>query len=226
MRYYGNQEERFFVVARLKDTSKIKYLVSGEKKTLKQIYSANKKRRGKSKYLLSVDVQLYDDKEEILPARIVYVRNRNNRKQWIGLISTDLSLSEEEIIQLYGKRWDIEVFFKMCKSHLNLGSEFQGLSYDCITAHTTIVMTRYIILAFEKRQNEDERSFGELFFLCCAEIADIQLSDALELIFGSLKEVLEECLFLSKLQISQIIDVFIAKLPSHFASIFQKKKLV
>lgn len=60
-------------------------------------------------------------------------------------ISTDMNLTEEEIIELYGKRWTIEVFFKICKSYLNLGSEFRRLSYDAITAHTVVVMVRYMI---------------------------------------------------------------------------------
>lgn len=79
---------------------------------------ANKKRRGRSKYLLSVNVKLpcqpekekgvKEQPEEILiPVKLVYVRNRNKRNEYLLLLSTDLSLSEEEIIQLYGKRWKI-----------------------------------------------------------------------------------------------------------------------
>jgi len=210
----------FDVVGRLKDTSKIKYLANGEKKTLKQLYSTNKKRRGRSKYLLSVKVLLYNDKNETQPARIVFVRDRNNRKKWIAFASTDMTLTEEEIIQLYGKRWDIEVFFKICKSYLCLASEFQGLSYDSITAHTAVVMTRFIILATEKRQNEDPRSLGELFHLCYDEMADISFSEALALILNMLREVLTDCLFLSDNQIDEIIERFISKLSVQFKSFF------
>lgn len=39
----------------------------------------------------------------------------NKRNEYLCLISTEVSLSEEEIIRIYGKRWDIEVFFKVCK---------------------------------------------------------------------------------------------------------------
>jgi len=66
------------------------------------------------------------------------------------VLSTDTSLKDEEIIRIYGKRWDIEVFFKMTKSHLNLAKEFQGRSYDSMVAHTTIVFCRYIMLAIER----------------------------------------------------------------------------
>lgn len=204
------------VVARLKKSSKIKYMIGIEKNTLSQIYSSLKKRRGKSKYLLSVPVKIYNKENETIDARIVYVRDRHNKKNWIALISTDMNLSEEEIIQLYGKRWDIEVFFKICKSYLNLGAEFQGLSYDAITAHTAVVLTRYMILSLEKRKNEDPRALGELFFLCYDEVADIKFAEALELILSLLQNVLEEALFLTNNQISQLIDAFISKLPEHF----------
>ena len=53
---------------------------------------------------------------------------------------------EEEIILISGKCWQIEVFFKICKSMLNLIGECHGLSYDALTAHVTIVFTRYICL--------------------------------------------------------------------------------
>ena len=84
------------------------------------IYRSQKKRRGRSVYLLSVEAEAVKDGER-LPVRLVYVRNKNKRSDYLVLVSTDLTLSEEEIIQTYGKRWNIEVFFKMCKSYLKLG---------------------------------------------------------------------------------------------------------
>ncbi len=41
-----------------------------------------------------------------LYARIVLVRSEKQKSQWLALLSTDLTLSEEEIVTLYGKRWD------------------------------------------------------------------------------------------------------------------------
>jgi hypothetical protein len=155
----------YFCVAMLKKNT-TKYLYNSESLTLSQIYKSVKKRPGKSKYLASVTVTIIHAKtNKTASAKIVYVRDKNNRKKWCALISTDVSLSEEEIIQLYGKRWDIKVFFKMCKSYLKLAKEFEGRSYDMMTAHTTIVFIRYICLAWRRRESEDPRCFGELFFL-------------------------------------------------------------
>ena len=210
----------FHSVGMLKNTTKIKYLFGGEKKTLREIYAANRKRPGKARYLLSVVVQIYNDKGETKPFRLVFVRDRKNRKKWLALGSTDINLSEEAIIQLYGKRWDIEVFFKMCKSYLNLAKEFQGVSYDLITAHTAIVMTRYIILAADKRHNQDHRTITEMFHSCYDEMADVSFSRALTLVLETLHAALHECITLSEKEICAIIDAFIAGLSANFSELF------
>ena len=77
---------------------------------------------------------------EIIPAKVVYVRNRHKRKEYLCLISTDGDLDEDEIIRIYGKRWDIKVFFKVCKSYLNLSKECRSMSYDAMTAHTAVFL--------------------------------------------------------------------------------------
>ena len=102
--------------------------------------------------------------------------------------------------------------------YLKLGAEFQCLSFDAITAHTAVVLTRYMILAVEKRENEDYRTFGELFFYHFDEMADKKFAEVLELIFSMLREVLQESLFLSEEQLTSIINAFFDKLPSNLYS--------
>ena len=134
-------------IAMIKKSSRIRYEYNGKQLSIKKIYGINKKRRGRSKYLLSVDVMV--GKEEKIPARIVCVRNKKNKKDWISFICTNMELSPEEIIRIYGKRWQIEVFFKTCKSYLNLIGECNSLSYDALTAHVAIVFARYLMIALE-----------------------------------------------------------------------------
>ena len=162
----------FNVIAMTKKSTRIHYVFQGKRQSVMDIYKSCKKRRGRSKYLLSVEITVEKDGESI-PAKLVYVRNRNKKNDWLVLISTDTTLSEDEIIRLYGKRWDIEVFFKVCKSYLKLGKECRSLSYDAMTAHVAVVFTRYMMLSLERRQNEDHRSLGELFLLTCDELTDI-----------------------------------------------------
>jgi len=203
------------VIAMLKDTPKIYYTFNGEKKSLREIYRTVRKRRGRSKYLASVMVELHDKEGNLVPGKIVFVRDRRNRSKWLALITTDIDLPETEIIRIYGKRWDIEVFFKMCKSYLKLAKEFQGRSYDMMVAHTTIVFSRYIMLAVENRNNTDLRTIGALFYYCCDELEDIKFLEALQLIIEALKTALQEKLFLTKETINEFLDYFVSSLPDY-----------
>lgn len=78
-----------------------------------------------------------DDDGNPVAAKIVFVRDRS-KKSWLALLSTDTALADEEIIKLYGRRWDIEVFFKMNKSFLKLPKECESRSFDALVAHTTV----------------------------------------------------------------------------------------
>ena len=201
------------VIAMIKKSSRIKYTYNGEQLNIKEIYARNKKRRGRSKYLLSVEVMV--GKENPIPAKIVCVRNKLNRKDWLAFICTDASLSEEEIIRIYGKRWQIEVFFKTCKSMLNLIGECHSLSYDALTAHVAIVFTRYMLLAIEQRQNEDQRTLGELFFFLVDEMADITFCRSLSILMEALMASLQEILKLSDQQLVAFTADFEARLPEY-----------
>ena len=201
------------VIAMIKKSSRIKYAYDGEQLNIKEIYAKNKKRRGRSRYLLSVDIMV--GKENPIPAKIVCVRNKANRKDWLAFICTDMNLSEEEIIRIYGKRWQIEVFFKTCKSMLNLIGECHSLSYDALTAHVAIVFTRYMLLAMEQRQNEDQRTLGELFFFLVDEMADITFSRSLSILMDALMASLQEILKLSDEQLAAFTADFEARLPEY-----------
>ncbi|WP_099192871.1 IS4 family transposase [Tepidibacter mesophilus] len=202
-------------IAMVKAMPKVFYTYEGKKYNLKSLYSTIKKKRGKAKIKASVIVQIGEDEQAApIMAKIVFVKDRNKSRNWIALISTDITLTDEEIIRIYGKRWDIEVFFKMNKSFLKLAKEFQCRSYDAMIAHTTIVFTRYIMLAMESRNNTDLRTVGGLFYHCCDELEDIKFLEAIQVILDLLKCALSEKLTLTKTQINDFLDYFISTLPS------------
>ena len=115
-----------------------------------------------------------------IPVKIVCVRNRNKKSECLYLLSTDCTLADSEIVRIYGNRWSIEVFFKTAKSLLKLGTEFQSRSYDAMVSHTTIVFTRYIILEWIRRNRNDQKTYGELFYMFCDDIQDMDLTIALQ----------------------------------------------
>lgn len=119
-------------------------------------------------------------KKHGIPVKLVFVRNRNKRNEYIIILSTDCSLSESEIVRRYGYRWSIECCYKVCKSLLKLGKEFQPVNYDTTVSSTALVFTRFIILEWMRRKENDQKTVCELFFVCCDDIRDIELTDALE----------------------------------------------
>ena len=115
-----------------------------------------------------------------IPVKIVFVRNRNKKSECLYILSTDASLEDAEIVRIYGNRWSIECFFKSSKSFLKLGTEFQSHNYGAMVSHTTIVFTRYIILEWIRRNQNDQKTYGELFFMFCEDIQDMDLTNALQ----------------------------------------------
>ena len=201
------------VIGMVKKTPKMFFRYKGEDMSLITIYNRNKKRRGRSRYLLSVLVDVVKD-GKVIPAKVVYVRNRNKRKEYLCLISTDTTLDENEIIRIYGKRWDIEVFFKVCKSYLNLSRECNSLSYDAMTAHTAVVFTRYMMLSLESREGNDNRSLGELFLYFSDEMSDITWIQAFRMLLQMFRTILNNNTELSDDKIDELVDTFMNTLPA------------
>lgn len=90
----------------VKNTPKVHYQYGTQRLDLMKIDKRLKKRRGKAKIKASVLVALTDG----TPARLVFTRD-SRKTGWLALLSTDTSLDDDKIVQIYGKRWDIEVFF-------------------------------------------------------------------------------------------------------------------
>ena len=77
----------------VKAMPKVYYNYDGKKLNLKSLYASLKKKRGKAKILSSVIVGIgHDDDGNEIPAKIVFVRDRNGSRNWLALISTDVSL--------------------------------------------------------------------------------------------------------------------------------------
>ena len=162
------------VIGMVKKSPNIHYTFQGQALDVKAIYRRMKKRRGRAKILASANVTL----KGTITAKLVFVRDKH-KKDWLALLSTDTNLADDDIVRIYGKRWDIEVFFKMAKQHLKLAKEIQCRDFDALIAHTTIVFMRYMFLAYQCRMETDHRTFGDLFYACCEEVEDISFLQGL-----------------------------------------------
>lgn len=202
-------------ICMLKD-SKTRYTFQGDGMTLKELYNWVRKRPGRAKVLASVEVTIgEDDDGNPVAAKIVFVRDRS-KKSWLAILSTDTALADEEIIKLYGRRWDIEVFFKMSKSFLKLAKECESRSFDALVAHTTVVLCRYIMLELARRTNSDPRTLGNLFHATCDELRQTSFVEALALLLKLLEQSLNKVAGFTKELMLQLVEQFVAELPLPF----------
>jgi len=205
-------EEKVQVICMLK-AMKTTYDYQGVQVTLNELYKSLRKRSGQAKILASCVVTLGRAADGgAIMAKIVFVRNRSSRN-WLALLSTDIRLADEEIIKLYKRRWDIEVFFKMTKSFLNLAKEYQSRSYDALVAHTTIVFSRYVMLAVSQRTNKDPRTLGRLFHAGCDELRQVSFAEALTMLLGLFQQMLKEIPASIAGRIQAQLDSFVAGIP-------------
>lgn len=204
-------DKGLFVIGMVKQL-KQRYLYKGQRLTLKELYREAKPSIGKKDILGSIHVTL----DNGVPVKILFIRNRNKRSEWLAILSTDTALKNEEIIRIYGMRWEIEVFFKCNKSLLNLEKEYQGRSYDMLISHTTIVFTRYILIAWQMRKEGDPKTFGNLFFELCEDAKDMDYLSALQSLVDIFKTLAEAEVVLSMDIFKSQMTKWLATLPSYF----------
>jgi hypothetical protein len=82
-------------------------------------------------------------------------------------------------------------------------------------AHTSIVFARYLLLAMESRENEDQRSIGHLFYICCDELEDIKFASAILLLIDLFRSVAQEVLILTEEKFQELFDKFLSGLPRY-----------
>ena len=132
---------------------------------------------------------------------------------------TDIHSKGMNVIAMIKKSSRIK--YSYCGEQLNIKEIFgecHSLSYDALTAHVAIVFTRYMLLAMEQRQNEDQRTLGELFFFLVDEMADITFSRSLAILMAALMASLQEILKLSDEQLTAFTSDFEARLPEYLCN--------
>ena len=123
-----------------------------------------------------------------LRVRLVFVKARNS-KDWICIVSTDLNLSPEKVIELYGRRWSIEVAFKAQKSYLGLKNECQAHDFDTCNAFMVISSIRLQLMEFNRRHDSDPRSIGELFYSVRSEITAVTFAEDLQTLLSLIDDI-------------------------------------
>ncbi len=82
------------------------------------------------------------------------------------------------------------MFFKQTKQELGLASEVEVHSYAAVIAHTSIVYLRYMMLAYYRRQQTDDKTIPGLFHAFSEELKIMSMQLCLQIIRLELVELL------------------------------------
>ena len=91
--------------------------------------------------------------------KIVFIKTQ---EQLIPIASTDLEISDEEIIEIYKRRWDIEQGYKDLRQHFGFGKE-ENRIYEALIARITLSFFAYNIVSYINRVNHEPKTLGGLF---------------------------------------------------------------
>jgi len=146
------------------------------------------------------------------PLSITFVQDKDCSRGWLAIGTTDLSFSPAQVISLYSRRWNIEVFFKTAKSCLGFAKECQSRSLDAIVCSVTIVFTRHIILTWMNLGLPVPETDGQLFFRLFDEFHECTFSEALDIV---IREIAVRFVDSDELQKLSVLE-FLRTLPSYF----------
>ena len=87
----------------------------------------------------------------------------------LRLLTNDLDAPAQEIADLYKRRWEIELFFRLMKQTLKI-SHFIGRSENAVRIQLAAALIAYLLLRFVQKIAKDEYSFLELHRLVRANL--------------------------------------------------------
>src|SRR5574344_1549992 len=198
---------------------KQRYWYNGKQLNLRKLYQAIPNKHN-ADIICSAKVKTKNG----INVKIVFIRNRNSHREYLALLSTDLNISDEDIVRQYSKRWLIETNFRAQKQYFKLGTETYARNYDNLISFMTMSSVRYVIMEFSRRYNSDTRSLGELFRNTSEQLEDIPFIDAIDSLmrcFSNLAKELDAAKLLKPGCIAKAEKLINDKLSSWFTGICQ-----
>lgn len=200
-------------IGMLKKTKKVYFRYRGREMDVKTLYNLLRRSKWstKTQYLYS-PVVTFEVAGKAMPMKLVFVTKRGQTDQYLVLATTKLALRPSEIIQMYGRRWQIECYFKVAKQYLQF-DQTQIQSYDGLCGHMAMVILSYDILALAQRENTDQRTLGDLFYDYSRPLPDIEVVQALNWLLKMTTGLGERFAMMTEV-LDSIFDEFKKALPS------------
>ena len=151
------------VISRIANNTKI-WNFNDKEKTLNAVYEKHKKLKNAKvgTYGKKIRFSYFSTVIEHKNAgklKIVFIKTTDNL---IPIVSTDLELNDEEIIEIYKRRWDIEQGYKELREYFGFGQE-ENRIYEALIARMTLSFFAYNIVSYINRISHEPKTIGGLF---------------------------------------------------------------
>lgn len=151
------------VISRIANNSKI-WNFTDKEKTLNAVYEKHKKlKKAKAgKYGKKIKFKYFSvivEHKNAGKIKIVFIKTTD---KLIPIASTDLEINNEEIIDIYKRRWDIEQGYKELREHFGFGQE-ENRIYEALIARMTLSFFAYNIVSYINRISHEPKTIGGLF---------------------------------------------------------------
>ncbi len=151
------------VITRVANNNKI-WNFLGDRKTLTGIYDKYKKLKDikSGTYGKKVKYKYFSVVVEHKKAGKIKIVFLKTSDKLIPIVSTDLDISDETIIETYRRRWDIEQGYKELREHFGFGTE-ENRIYEALIARITLSFFTYNIVSYINRISHEPKTIGGLF---------------------------------------------------------------
>jgi hypothetical protein len=151
------------VISRMANNNKIWNFI-GKEKTLNAVYEKNRKIKSEKtdtygKKITFTYFSVIIEHKKAGRLKVVFIKTK---EKLIPIVSTKLDLSDDEIIEIYKRRWDIEQGYKELREHFGFGKEENRL-YEALIARISLSFFTYNIVSYINRISNEPKTIGGLF---------------------------------------------------------------
>ena len=175
------------VISRIANNNKI-WNFTDKEKSLEAIYNKFKKLKTvkNGQYGKKIKFKYFSAVVEHKTAGYIKIVFLKTSDKLIPIASTDLEITDEEIIEIYKRRWDIEQGYKDLRGHFGFGKE-ENRIYEALIGRITLSLFTYNIVSYINRINNEPKTIGGLFKDLECELATLAI--AMQTFISILEEI-------------------------------------
>lgn len=177
------------VITRIANNPKI-WNFEGKHKTLPRIYAilvkSKQRKQGHYNSIRYTYTSTIIKHKTAGRVKIVFIKTKN---KLIPILSTNIKLTDERIIAIYKRRWNIEQGYKELRAYFGLGQE-ENRIHEALVARIVLSFLSYNIVSYLNRVDNEPQTLGGLFKDLECELNTLAIS--MEVFIRILQEITDQ----------------------------------